>query len=178
MALPASGPISLAAIQAEFQRGGVNPISLSEYYRGGSYVLGTDTGVAGIAASGAINMNSFHGAGRNGYYATAGNASGSCSSLWPTTGCTATTNAVTVSVFGGSGNYSYSWAFVSGTSFTITSPSSATTTFSRNAAGSDGDGTPGYSSYSGIARCTIHDNVTSLNTTVDITVTTYHSWFN
>lgn len=39
MALPTSGPISFSQIQAEF--GGANPISLSEYYRGGSYVPST-----------------------------------------------------------------------------------------------------------------------------------------
>lgn len=39
MALPTSGPISFSQLQAEF--GGANPISLSEYYRGGSYVPAT-----------------------------------------------------------------------------------------------------------------------------------------
>lgn len=36
MTLQTSGPISLSQVQAEF--GGSNPISMSEYYRGGSYV--------------------------------------------------------------------------------------------------------------------------------------------
>lgn len=36
MTLQSSGAISLSQIQAEF--GGSNPISISEYYRGGSYV--------------------------------------------------------------------------------------------------------------------------------------------
>ncbi len=57
MALQTSGPISLADIQTEF--GGSNPISLSEYYGGGTYVpAGANPG---IATSGAINMNSFYG---------------------------------------------------------------------------------------------------------------------
>lgn len=36
MTIQSSGPVSLAELQAEF--GGVNPISLSEYYKGGEYV--------------------------------------------------------------------------------------------------------------------------------------------
>lgn len=39
MTLQASGAIALSEIQSEF--GGSNPISLSEYYRGGSYVSPT-----------------------------------------------------------------------------------------------------------------------------------------
>lgn len=44
MALQASGPISFSQIQTEF--GGANPISLSEYYKNGSYVPST----VGVAA--------------------------------------------------------------------------------------------------------------------------------
>ena len=36
MALQTSGAISLSQVQGEF--GGANPISMSEYYRGGAYV--------------------------------------------------------------------------------------------------------------------------------------------
>ena len=42
MALQGSGTITLAQVQSEF--GGSNPISMSEYYRGGSYVPTTVTG--------------------------------------------------------------------------------------------------------------------------------------
>ena len=42
MALQGSGAITLAQVQSEF--GGSNPISMSEYYRGGSYVPTTVTG--------------------------------------------------------------------------------------------------------------------------------------
>lgn len=57
MALPSSGAISLANIQTEF--GGSNPISLSEYYRGGAYVTANNTGVP---TSGAIQLDDFYGA--------------------------------------------------------------------------------------------------------------------
>lgn len=57
-----TGAIGLAAVQAEF--GGANPISLSEYYRGGSLVnASTAAGTSGaqIAASGAIRLGDFRG---------------------------------------------------------------------------------------------------------------------
>ena len=57
MTMTASGSISLDNIQTEF--GGANPISLSEYYRGGSYVP-SHPGTSGIAASGTIDINSFY----------------------------------------------------------------------------------------------------------------------
>lgn len=57
MALPASGTITLAQIQTEF--GGTNPISLSEYYRGGPYVTTNNTGVP---TSGTIQLSNFYGA--------------------------------------------------------------------------------------------------------------------
>ena len=57
MTLPASGAISLANIQTEF--GGSNPISLSEYYRGGSFVSDNNTSVP---TSGLVSLSNFYGA--------------------------------------------------------------------------------------------------------------------
>lgn len=57
MSLPSTGPISLSQLQTEF--GGSNPIGLSEYYRGGSYVTDNNTSVP---SSGAIDMSDFLGA--------------------------------------------------------------------------------------------------------------------
>jgi hypothetical protein len=56
MALPASGPLSLSQIQGEF--GGSNPISLSEYYRGGGLVTNNNTSVP---TSGTIRISNFYG---------------------------------------------------------------------------------------------------------------------
>ena len=56
MALQSSGLITLAQIQAEF--GGANPISLSEYYRGGAY---TTTNNTGVPTSGSISLSNFYG---------------------------------------------------------------------------------------------------------------------
>ena len=61
MALPSSGTISLTDIQAEF--GGPNPISLSNYYKGGAYVLTTDY-APNVPTSGAISLSDFYGAKR------------------------------------------------------------------------------------------------------------------
>jgi hypothetical protein len=57
MALQTSGIITLSDIQNEF--GGVNPIGLSEYYRGGAYTTGNNTNVP---TSGAISLSNFYGA--------------------------------------------------------------------------------------------------------------------
>ena len=57
MALQSSGLITLQDIQDEF--GGSNPISLSEYYRNGSYVTSNNTSVP---TSGTISMNAFYNA--------------------------------------------------------------------------------------------------------------------
>ena len=57
MALPPSGTISLSQIQTEF--GGVNPIGLSEYYRGGGLTTPNNTGVP---TSGTISLSNFYGA--------------------------------------------------------------------------------------------------------------------
>jgi hypothetical protein len=59
MAVPSSGPLSLTDIQAEF--GGTNPISLSEYYKGGAFVLNTDF-APNVPTSGTINISDFYGA--------------------------------------------------------------------------------------------------------------------
>lgn len=57
MAIQSSGAISLSDIQTEF--GGSNPISISEYYRDGSYVTSNNTSVP---TSGAISLSNFYGA--------------------------------------------------------------------------------------------------------------------
>ena len=58
MAIPASGPVTLAALQTEY--GGTDPVSLNEYYRGGLYVP-IGTGTATIPSSGAISLDNFRG---------------------------------------------------------------------------------------------------------------------
>lgn len=60
MALPSSGPLTMADIQTEF--GGSNPISLSEYYAGGAYVPAGTSGTYGaVPSSGTISIRNFYG---------------------------------------------------------------------------------------------------------------------
>jgi len=60
MTLPTTN-LSFSAIQTEF--GGSNPINLSEYYRGGTYVRTNTTMPNGtISTSGAISLSTFRGA--------------------------------------------------------------------------------------------------------------------
>lgn len=56
MAIPSTGPISMDTIQNEY--GGSNPISLSEYYRGGGFV---PSGLTQVSSSGSISMSMFRG---------------------------------------------------------------------------------------------------------------------
>ena len=63
MTLPSGGngaPITLAEVQTEF--GGVNPINMSEYYRGGPYVTDNNTNVP---TSGAISLSNFYSANKS-----------------------------------------------------------------------------------------------------------------
>jgi len=60
VALPTSGTLTLADIQTEF--GGSNPIGLSEYYAGGSYVPAGTSGTNGaVPSSGTISISNFYG---------------------------------------------------------------------------------------------------------------------
>jgi len=60
MPLQSSGnPISLGDIQTEF--GGASPTSISEYYKGGTYVPNTATN-SGVPTSGTISLGDFYGA--------------------------------------------------------------------------------------------------------------------
>jgi hypothetical protein len=58
MALQTSGAISFSQMQTEF--GGANPISLSEYYKNGSYVPSTVGGAAGSWNSYTTNINYYY----------------------------------------------------------------------------------------------------------------------
>lgn len=58
MTLQSNGAISFSNLQTEF--GGSNPISLSEYYRGGAYVPSSSS--VNIPTSGAIKLSNFYGA--------------------------------------------------------------------------------------------------------------------
>lgn len=73
-----------------------------------------------------------------------------------------TTNSVTVTPEGGTGPYAYAWTYVSGDTFTVSSASSATTTFSATLAAGE--------TRHGVYRCTITDSL-SATASVDVPVT-------
>src|SRR6185312_7251189 len=58
MTLPSSGPLSFSALQGEF--GGSNPISLSEYYRGGGLVPNISAN-SSVPTSGIAHLSNFYG---------------------------------------------------------------------------------------------------------------------
>ena len=78
---------------------------------------------------------------------------------------TFTTSSTTVTPSGGTSPYTYAWAKVSGDTFTITSSTSASTTFSTSGL-NEGD------SISGTYRCTVTDSTggTPLTATADVSV--------
>lgn len=157
MTLPSSGPLTLADIQGEF--GGSNPISLSEYYAGGGLVPSGTTGTYGaVPSSGAISIQNFYGTSN----AVPLSISISPSSLYNSrTGSgSLTSSPATGTASGGTGPYTYAWTYVSGNSYTINSPSSATTTFTTSL-------TAGQLK-SGVYRCTVTD---SLSATASATIT-------
>lgn len=87
----------------------------------------------------------------------------------------ATTAAAVVSVTGGIGPFTYSWSYVSGSSATVVSSTSASTTFRRNGAAPSVIDTT--NSYSGVYRCTVTDTgAGGATATIDVTVTTYHTY--
>lgn len=76
-----------------------------------------------------------------------------------------TTSSVTATPTGGQPGYSYSWAMVSGSGITITSPSFATTQFSSLV--------PAATTRSGVARVTVTDS-RGTSASADISVTLYN----
>lgn len=99
-----------------------------------------------------------------------GNVSGGCGS--PGSGnCSATTAGATITPANGSGSYTYSWIYVSGTVANVNFPTSATSTFNRS-----GAKTLGGNVIVGTYRGRVTDTVTGLTSdTPTFTVTTIHT---
>lgn len=130
MPIPATGPVSLAQIQTEY--GGANPISLDEYYRGGANVPANSTTTT-IPASGAISFDQFHSTSKSTSPPPSLTVNITPVAVWNSGPAgTVTTPSATAGVSGGTGPYTYAWSRVSGDTFTVTSPTAATTTFSAS----------------------------------------------
>lgn len=85
-----------------------------------------------------------------------------------------TTSAVTLTVQGGTGPFTYAWATFSGSAATALVSTAATTQFRRNAAAPSVVGKS--NTLSGVQRCTVRDTGTGEVQTIDVTVVTDH-WY-
>ena len=133
MALPTTGPISLANVNVELGLSSTATISLNQ---------ANVRTLAGIA-SGTISMSDLRGK------SNAPTISISPSSLYTlrSGAGSATSDAATGSASGGAGGYTYAWTRVSGDSYTINSSTSASTTFTTTLASGQ--------LKSGVYRCTV-----------------------
>jgi hypothetical protein len=138
MALPTSGNLSLSQVRTEF--GAPSTAPLSAFVRGGAYVPNTAANAA-VPTAPPIKLRDLLGASATPPLSASksGDATGlySCTESPPgvasscPTSPTVTTNSVTVTASGGAGaGPSYAWTRISGDVFTVTSPTSASTTFS------------------------------------------------
>lgn len=138
MPVPTS-PVSFSSIQAEF--GGSNPISMSEYYRGGANVPTGQTtsstdGVA-ISTGGSIRVGMFRGLTKtvaNPLNIISGptTASGTGGSFTDGDTVVVFTESIFMNVGGGVAPYTFTWTYVSGDSAVVTVPGSQSTQFTRS----------------------------------------------
>lgn len=162
-----TGAVTFISIQAEF--GGANPISMSEYYRGGAFVPSNQvtSSVDGnpISTSGTIRVGTFR--------ALTKTVVSSLSLTGPTTVSGAngtfnygdtvsvTTETAIMSASGGVFPYTYQWTYVSGETAVVSNPTGSSTQFSR--------GQVVESFLQGVYRCTVTDaasNTVSVNVNV------------
>jgi hypothetical protein len=128
MTIPTTGVISLNDIQTEF--GGTNPISISEYYAGGSFVASTVTGTSGaIPSSGQFSLSAFYGsyvAAGYAYYGPVNSSSSTVSIVkikFPSESITSfSTTFMPSSRFSNSGCNSTTAGYSAGEDFTVPSP--------------------------------------------------------
>lgn len=125
MALPPSGPLSLADIQTEF--GGSNPISLSEYYAGGAYVPAGTSGTNGpVPTSGTISISNFYGTSNiPPLSVTALDVEGNGFGFSPA-GTVSSSTSPNTTPSGGTAPYTYSWVHLDTSSGATPSVSSST----------------------------------------------------
>lgn len=158
MALPASPPITMAQVRAEFG-GTVGVTKLSAYVRGGSFVPNIAAN-SGVPTSVPIRLNQLCGA--TSYYAVAAPASayGSRSG----TAGTATTGSVTVTVTGSGGTVTRSWTRVSGdAAISISSTTAGTVTWSASMSAVNNYRTATW-------KCTVTDTVKGVTVTNNVVV--------
>lgn len=154
MTLPTSGAISLSDIQTEF--GGSNPISLSEYYAGGSYVPAGTSGTYGaVPSSGAISIQNFYGTTKFSISGGTTSVNGSGTRFGAGSSTVTTDSASSGTTVGGTSPFTYLWQYVSGdVNFSANSGNSSSTTFSATLSVGVGDTTTA----TAVWRCRVTDN--------------------
>lgn len=135
------------------QYGGSLPFRLRDYYRGGPLVANI-AGNAGVPTSGPISFYNFlgQGAGGSGFSASNSGATGTQFRNEPAPASLTVSASGTVSVVGGSGSYTCTWAHISG-STAIGTPGA--NTFSPSFSASVAKNT----ALTAVKRCTVSDGV-------------------
>ena len=115
MTLPSTGPISLANVNVELGLSSTTNISLNQ----------TNVRTLAGVPSGTISLSNLYGK----TFAPTISISPDPLQTTISGGGSVTSGAATATASGGAGGYTYAWTYVSGDSFTINSPTSASTTF-------------------------------------------------
>jgi hypothetical protein len=160
MTTPASPPITMAQVRAEF--GGTAGVTkLSAYVRGGAYVPNTGTN-AGVPTSVPITLSQLCGASSVVFSASASPTSVYGSRITPGT---ATSSSSTATPSGAGGSVTYLWQYVSGdAAIAANTSTSSTTTWSVTVNGAN-------PSRTAVWRCKVTDSVYGITYTNNVTVT-------
>ena len=171
-----SNPASFSSVRAACTAEGYGSNTAMSAYRRGGGITPDHANTAGISTTAAgLRLSQFSGVtipSPIAHHVSTINSptrSGSVTDgVAPPTVMGATSTIATVSIVsGGVGPYTYSWALVSGDSFTINSPNAASTSFGASHLCADPPAV-----YTGVYRCTITDTGDSnYQTTQDVTVT-------
>lgn len=168
MTLPATPPITLAQVRAEFVAPAATP--LHAFVRGGAWVPDNATN-AGVPSAAPIALHQLCGAAN---YTPISNVTAN-----PNPSSASRTligrdqpqivdvsGSIAISATGGNGNYSYLTTFVSGTAMNVLNGNTANPSIDANCARNQ--------TISAVYRFTVSDGTSSLH--VDVTVTRTYAW--
>ncbi len=169
MALPSSPPITSEMIRLQY--GGALPFNLRDYYRGGARVPNIAANSA-VPTSGPISMLNFLGQGGSGggggLAASSSSANKTDNLTEPAPAFKTVTATGNVSVSGGSGSYTCTWAHLSG-STAIPTPAANVFSPSYSASVAKND------TLSAVKRCTVSDGSSSVFTDMSVNLAYFSS---